>query len=150
MTAQAEEETCIALDELAVALETAARAYANGAESEGNAELSSLFADMAADRRHEAAHLRDTILLLGSLPDEPDPERIAVGALWQSLRRALSPDEQRVLIEDALRHEDAVAEAVARARGRLVPDDTSERLRRCADRADDNRRKLRSIRDAMQ
>lgn len=136
-----------ALDDLAVALETAAQAYAAGSKIEQAPALSRCFATLAAERERLAAALRTAMRDLGMLPAEPDPDRLVVGQLWQRLMRALSPDERRVLIDDAIRQESAIAEAVAALCHTTVPAPLADLVEPVAASVRRSRRDLQTLAD---
>lgn len=148
MSPDADPERLHALDTLAVALESAARSYASGAEIGSAQTLSAAFRKMAETRQVQAHQVRDAIRALGDLPDEPDPDRVAIDAIWQRLKQVVSADELPTLIDHAIGHEDEIAAAIVQSRSFRYHDEITALLDACADFTDTTRYRLCELRDA--
>jgi hypothetical protein len=77
--------------------------------------LARRFAALAHDHELIAAHMSEASHALGDLPREPDPDRETVGKILLAVRRALSGDERRLLLDERIAEEHALLAEIDKA-----------------------------------
>lgn len=120
----------VALNDLLEAADAAARQYEQAAETSRHVELAALFAELAPTRRLLERRLTERIRGLGALPHAPDPDREAARQVVARLRAALSPDEERTLIEECEEADRRLAERMAEALALGPAAEQAEAIRR--------------------
>lgn len=91
-------------------IETADR-YAAAAGHSDDEALSRLFGELSRQRREFALQLAEHIRALDDLPQQPDPDREAVGELLTSIKAFFSGDQRDTLIDESKKLELDLAEA---------------------------------------
>ncbi len=101
----------VALDDVIVALETAADAYADAFEllQPSEPELASRFDMMARRRSAAAARLSEHLQAMGDLPSEPDQDLSTLDTVVRHLRAQFVTAEWDELISEAVAHEEEIA-----------------------------------------
>lgn len=91
-------------------IETADR-YAAAAGNTDDEALSRLFGELSRQRREFAIQLAEHIRALDDLPQQPDPDREAVGELLTSIKAFFSGDPRDTLIDESKKLELDLAQA---------------------------------------
>ncbi|HEY0844683.1 MAG TPA: DUF2383 domain-containing protein [Noviherbaspirillum sp.] len=107
-----------------------ADAYAAAASQTGTPPLAQLFDALAGQRRQLAAELAAHIRALDDLPQQPDPDREALGQVLSGLKALLSGDADGSLIHERLQGEDKLAAALRDALQHPLPPETHAMLDR--------------------
>jgi uncharacterized protein (TIGR02284 family) len=118
------DEAVVAVDEVVLACREAARAYQDAAGMVDDPALEACFGALASERAAMACELESHIRRMGDLPSEPDPDRGLVATAVRHLKAALTSDEELTLLREREHGEDALAQHVAAALERPVPEDT--------------------------
>lgn len=116
--------------------------YDAAASTTRTPQLAELFSGFAQQRRTLAAELAAHIRALDDLPQQPDPDREAIGQVLSGIRAMLSANADAALIEERLQAEQKLADA---ARGALqfdLPAQTRDMLLRIRADADSVQREL--------
>lgn len=93
----------------------AADHYAAAAGRVQDAQVATLFSDLALQYRQFAAALARHIRASGDLPQQPDPDKEAVVDVLTGIKGLLRGDLRNTLIDDRARGEEAVATAAIAA-----------------------------------
>lgn len=107
-----------------------ADAYAAAAARADQPEVARLFAGLAAQRKQLAAELAAHIRALDDLPQQPDPDREAMGQVLSGIKALLSGDAHAALIDERMQAEDKLAAAVHDALLQELPSETRAMLER--------------------
>jgi len=135
-------EMQMALNEVeSLCIETADH-YAAAAQRAEAPALAQTLTELGSERLHLAEELGGHIRALDDLPKSPDPDRETVGDILEGIKAFLSGDAQRSLIEDRLRFEDKVADAVHQALRLDLPPETQALLSQILGHVDKARTQL--------
>lgn len=104
--------------------------YASAATRTDQPEVARLFADLAAQRNQFAAELAAHIRALDDLPQQPDPDREAMGQVLSGIKALLSGDAHAALIDERMQVEDKLAAAAHDALRHELPAETRSMLER--------------------
>ena len=105
----------VALQDVIVALESAAEQYERDSESVDDSELSALLRKLAKKRSQLAADLEMRVRRQGALPQTPDPDRETVATVMRHVKAALSSQQRASLLADYQRIEQAVIDTAQKA-----------------------------------
>lgn len=78
-------------------------------------QLSTLFADVAANRRHNAAILAGHVTAHGRTPDDAGSLRAALHRRWMDLRAKLQGDERQAILAEVVRGEKVIKQTYEEA-----------------------------------
>jgi uncharacterized protein (TIGR02284 family) len=117
--------------------------YDAAASGLGEDRLSTVFANLAEERRSLAAELAVQIHALDDLPQQPDPDREAISNMLSGIKALLSGDMRASLVADCERGEESLATAVHAALRQDLPEDMLDVLRRILAHAEAAQRELR-------
>lgn len=101
-----------ALNNVVRSAEQAAELHEDAAERATDADVSALFARLAAERRQLAERLAHSVKALGELPEAPDPDAEDLHRLWNAVRSFFAVEANRTLLDDRERAEQELARAV--------------------------------------
>lgn len=134
----------VALDEVIVACEEAAEGHEEGARHPSAAGgIGAFLAELARQRRQQAALLEERLRALGKLPRTPDRDSETVRHLIERVREAISSDSTRVLLDERARDEARLLERIEAALARDdLPAGTVEILRPLREEATAARQRL--------
>lgn len=116
--------------------------YESAAGQARDTALANVFREMAQRRRAQAEGLAPHIRAIGDLPKQPDPDREALDHVLDGIRMLLSRDEGAELIEQRLREENDLLEAVRDAMKLDFPAPTQEALLRMGEEIESERARL--------
>jgi uncharacterized protein (TIGR02284 family) len=85
------------------------------------ADMESLFADAAGEHQHFAAELAAYIRLSDDQPKLPDPDKETVELFFTSIKAKLAANERQTLIEDQIKAEQKLCDAIETALQRVLP-----------------------------
>jgi hypothetical protein len=128
-----ESEAEIAVDEVILACQAAAGRYRDTGAISENGRWTNWFEDAARRRDEAATRLQTALREQGGLPHGREQETETVRSVATHLRAAIAGDQQAKLFEVCHEAENAVAEAIATARGQSLPETISATLARLAD-----------------
>lgn len=129
-------EQQVALNQVeTLCIETADR-YAAAADATDDHALSSLFGELAQQRRKFAVELADHIRALDDLPQQPDPDRETVDELLTSIKAFFSGDQRDTLIDERKKAEQELAEAAHAGLRQSLPDETKMLLKQLLSHVD--------------
>lgn len=105
----------VALDELTVAVKSAAAAYEDGADMADDEALADLFRAFARTHRDLSGRLDEVLRAMGALPREPDQDGETFRQVLRHARAALTADQRAELLEERRDEEAAVLECAEAA-----------------------------------
>jgi uncharacterized protein (TIGR02284 family) len=139
-------EAQMALNQVESLVVESADHYEAAAGKTDQAPLSQLLTELAQERRQLALQLAAHIRALDDLPQHPDPDREAVGDLFTSIKTFFSDNISDVVIDERLRFEDKLAEAVQQALQQELPQDTKTFLQNISSHIASAKLRLEQIR----
>jgi len=116
-------------------IETADR-YSAAAGATDDPFLSSLFNELAGQRKEFAAELADHIRALDDLPQQPDPDRETVDELLAGIKAFFSGDQRDSLIDERKKLEHELAEAAQAGLQQPLPAEAKMLLRQLLSHVD--------------
>lgn len=119
-----------------------ADSYEAAASQTGTPVLAGLFSGLAQQRRLLAAELAAHIRALDDLPQQPDPDREAIGQVLSGIKALLSGNADAALIEERLQAERKLADAARDAAQFDLPAETRDMLLRIGAHAESAQREL--------
>lgn len=122
----------VALDDVIVALENAADAYADASEllEKADPEMSARFDELARRRAAAAARVTEHLRATGDLPSEPDQDLETVDVVIRHLKAQFAAPEWDELTTEALSREEEIAAKVEAATATGLPDPALDTLKR--------------------
>jgi uncharacterized protein (TIGR02284 family) len=116
--------------------------YAAATGNTADPALSSLFGELARQRRQFAMELADHIRALDDLPQQPDPDRETVDDLLTSIKAFFSGDQRDTLIAERKRLEQELAQAAQAGLQQALPEEAKMLLRQLLSHVDATIRRL--------
>lgn len=135
----------VAMTEVGVACRESADLYRAAAERVADADLQTLFAELADQREARAEQIDEQIRQLGDLPSLPDPDWESVESLLERLREGLSADERRTLLAERAEAEQALLARIAEALALDLPAATRAVVQQLQADVQATQRRLREI-----
>lgn len=123
-----------------------ADAYAAAAPRTDQPEVARLFDGLAARRNQLAAELAAHIRALDDLPQQPDPDREAMGRVLSGIKALLSGDAHAALIDERMQAEDKLAAAAHDALQQELPSETRAMLERLLAHVVSSKQELAAVR----
>lgn len=123
------QERLIALNDVVVACQDAARQYDAYTDRLADTELVALFRTLVDERESLARRLSAHVRELGELPREPDVELEQVQQLVSRLKASLSVDERLTILDERIDCEQQIEAVVATAERFEWTSETTECLR---------------------
>lgn len=120
--------------------------YEAAASKTGTPQLASLFGELAQQRRQLAAELAAHIRALDDLPQQPDPDREAIGQVLSGIKALLSGDVDASLIDERMQAERKLSDAVRDTMQVELPEETRAMLLRIGTHAESARHALERAR----
>lgn len=146
----ADQDTVIeTLDDLSENCKDGEYGFAKCAENAKSAELKTFFARRAQGCREAAAELRALIVSMGG---EPDTGGTTAGALhrgWLAVRGALALNDDKAMLVECERGEDAALARYRKALEENLPPDVEQLVRRQLEGAQRNHDEVKRLRDSV-
>lgn len=120
--------------------------YETAASELDDDRLAGLFTALAEERQHLAAELAVQIRAIDDLPQQPDPDREAIGHVLAGIKALLSGDARAAAVADCERGEEALVSAVHAALRQELPAEMHAVLRRILAHAERAQRELDALR----